>query len=183
MIDAYKNGAIIGDIWLEKPQTEDINCRAIPAYRSAEQYETLRQSATSFKEKTGKAPQIYFECFGVLKQYKPRADFSTDFFAVAGFEITMGKGFVDVEEAKTNIASINAPIVVLCSTDEIYAEVVPIYAAEMKKQKPNIKLILAGYPTDLIEQFKQAGVDDFIHIKSNVHATLEKLFKSIGVVE
>jgi len=151
-------------------------------YRAAESFENLRQAATSFKEKTSKAPQIYFECFGTLKQYKPRADFSTDFFAVAGFEVNMGQGFATADEAISNISKIPAPVVVICSNDEIYAEVVPKYATELKKQKPEIKLILAGYPTDLIEQFKSAGVDNFIHIKSNVYTTLEQLFKEIGVL-
>lgn len=183
MIDAYKNGAIIADIWQEKPAKESINCKPIPTYRSAELFECLRQAANDFKAKTGKAPQIYFECFGTLKQYKPRVDFSTDFFAIAGFEIVLGKGFANAQDAISNIKSITAPIVVICSNDDIYTEVVPTYAAELKKQKSNIKLILAGLPTDYVEQFKQAGVDEFIHIRSNVYATLEALFKSIGVIK
>lgn len=182
MLDAYKTGAIIADIWLAKPKASDINCKPVPAYRAAALFEHLREAATQYKAKNGKAPQIYFECFGTLKQYKPRADFSTDFFAVAGFDINMGKGFANATEAIAGISSITAPVVVICSTDDIYAEVVPAYASELKKQKPNVKLILAGLPADLVEQFKQAGVDDFIHIKSNVYATLESIYKSISVL-
>lgn len=181
MIDAYKSGAIIADIWLAKKQAV-VEYKPIPAFRAAELFEGLRNAADAYKAKTGKAPQLYFECFGVLKQYKGRSDFSTDFFAVAGFDIKLGAGYLTADDAIKNISSITAPAVVICSTDDIYAEVVPTYAAELKKQKPTTKLILAGLPADNIDAFKAAGVDEFIHIKSNVYETLEKLMKQIGVI-
>ena len=181
MIDAYKNGAIIADIWLAKKQEDVELCKTIPQFRNAELFENLRFASEDFKAKTGKAPEIYFECFGLLKQYKARADFSTDFFAVAGFDIKQGDGFMTADEAIKNIGNISAPVVVICSTDEIYAEVVPTYVAELKKQKPTVKIILAGLPAENIDTFKQAGVDEFIHIKSNVYETLAKLLKDIGV--
>jgi methylmalonyl-CoA mutase len=182
MIAAYNSGAIIADIYSTKPTTDAIKCKPLPVYRVASIFEELRFASNDFKSRTGKSPQIYFECFGTLKQYKPRADFSNDFFAVAGFEITMRQGFTTVQDAIANIKNITSPIVVLCSTDDIYPEVVPGYVAELKKQKPDVKVILAGYPTDLVEEFKQIGVDDFIHIKSNVYETLRKLLQDIGVI-
>ncbi|MCL2038858.1 MAG: acyl-CoA mutase large subunit family protein [Bacteroidetes bacterium] len=182
MIEAYNNDATIADIFATKPKTDAIKCKPLPTYRTAELFEELRFAANNYKTKTGKAPQMYFECFGTLKQYKPRADFSNDFFAVGGFEITMGQGYLTDKDAIANIEKINAPIVVICSTDDIYPEVVPNYVAELKKQKPNIKVILAGLPKDYIDAFKEAGVDDFIHIKSNVYETLKGLLKSINVI-
>ena len=182
MIEAYNNGAIIGDVFGAKPTTDAIKCKSLPAYRAAAMFEELRNAANDYKAKTDKAPQIYFECFGTLKQYKPRADFSTDFFAIAGFEIAMGQGYLTDKDAISNIEKINAPIVVICSTDDIYPEVVPTYTTELKKKNPNVKVILAGLPKDYVEAFKQAGVDDFIHIKSNVYETLSGLFKTIGVI-
>lgn len=181
LIEAFKNGAIISDIWQAKP-TEVTEFKAIPVFRGAEMFENLRFAAENFKAKTGKAPKLYFENFGSLKQYKGRADFSTDFFAVAGFEIEMGKGFLNAEEAIKNIGNLTAPAIVICSTDEIYTEVVPAYVSELKKQKPAIKVILAGYPQEQIEEFKKAGVDEFIHIKSNVYKTLEKLMQDLKIV-
>ena len=182
MIEAYKNGAIIADIWLAKKQEDIEVCKPIPAFRNAELFEGLRFASEDYKAKTGKAPEIYFECFGLLKQYKARADFSTDFFAVAGFDIKQGAGFMTADDAIKNIKDITAPVVVVCSTDEIYAEVVPVYVSELRKQKPTVKIILAGLPAENIDTFKQAGVDEFIHIKSNVYETLAKLLKDIGVM-
>ena len=182
MVEAYNKGAIVADIFGAKPQTDSIKCKPLLPYKASALFEELRNAANDYKTKTGKAPQIYFECFGTLKQYKPRADFSTDFFVVAGFEVTMGNGYTTDKDAIANISKINAPVVVICSTDDIYPEVVPNYVAELKKQKTNVKIILAGLPKDYVDAFKQAGVDDFIHIKSNVYETLKGLFKTIGVM-
>ena len=182
MIEAYNNGAIVADVFCAKPTTDLIKCKPLPVFRASALFEELRNAANEHKAKTGKAPQMYFECFGTLKQYKPRADFSTDFFAVGGFEITMGQGYLTDKDAIANIKNINAPIVVICSTDDIYPEVVPNYVTELKKQKPNIKVILAGLPQDYVEAFKQSGVDEFIHIKSNVYDTLKRLLQTIKVM-
>ncbi len=43
-------------------------------------------------------------------------------------------------------------------------------------------LILAGYPTDKIEDYKQAGINYFIHHKADVTATLRDLAKQMGVI-
>ena len=37
------------------------------------------------------------------------------------------------------------------------------------------ELFLAGYPPEHIEAFKQAGVDDFIHLRANCHDLLANL--------
>jgi methylmalonyl-CoA mutase len=184
MIEAYKNGALLNDILLAKGEKEPmIKCNALKPFRSAELFEGLREASDIYKSKSGKAPQIYFECFGQLKQYKPRADFSTDFFAIAGFEITMGKGFLTADEAIKELGNIKSQIVVLCSADDIYPEVVPAYAKAFKATYPNAKLIVAGLQKDEVAaEFKAAGVDDFIHIKSNVYQTLADLLKFIGVM-
>ncbi len=43
-------------------------------------------------------------------------------------------------------------------------------------------VLVAGYPKDHIDAFREFGVDDFIHIRSNVFDMLEKLQKKVGVV-
>lgn len=186
-IAAFKDGATIADIWLGKGEEMDPKttaAKSLPLFRSAAMFEGLREAATRYKEISGKAPQIYFENFGTLKQYKPRMDFSTDFFAVAGFEISYGNGFANADDAIAEINNITAPVVVICSNDDTYPEVVPAYVKALKTAKPNTKVIVAGAQADdITATFKAAGVDDFISIKSNVYATLERLFEYIGVIK
>ncbi len=180
-IDAFVAGASITDIWASKSKEKN-TISEIPRFRAAKLFEDLRNASNEFKTKTGKAPELYFANFGTLKQYKGRADFATDFFAVAGFEINQGTGYLTADEGIADITNITAPAIVICSTDEIYPEVVPAFVAALKKTKPAVKIILAGLPKDHVDAFKAAGVDEFIHIKSNVYETLLGLMKNIGVI-
>ena len=59
---------------------------------------------------------------GNLTFRKARAQFSTNFFAVAGFEVIDNNGFKTVEEGLQAARAKNADIVVLCSSDDEYAE-------------------------------------------------------------
>ncbi len=43
-------------------------------------------------------------------------------------------------------------------------------------------LILAGYPADKIEAYKQAGINCFIHLKADVVSTLRDLAKQMEVL-
>ncbi len=181
MMKAYQEGASMMDLFKSKPQ-EKMEIRPIPAFRMAAAFERLREAAIAYKAKNGKAPELYFANFGTLKQYKGRADFSTDFFAVGGFNIRQGAGYANAEDGIKDIANIAAPAVVICSMDDIYPEVVPSFVQELKKQQPHVKVILAGLPTEHVEAFKAAGVDEFIHIKSNVYETVSGLMKNLGVL-
>ena len=42
-------------------------------------------------------------------------------------------------------------------------------------------LVVAGYPKDLVDDLKTAGVDAFIHLKQNLLETLEAFQKRLGV--
>jgi methylmalonyl-CoA mutase len=40
---------------------------------------------------------------------------------------------------------------------------------------------VAGYPADHIDNFKAAGVDEFIHVKANAYEINYNLQKQIGI--
>ena len=44
-----------------------------------------------------------------------------------------------------------------------------------KRVNPAVRIIVAGYPKDDIEKLKASGVDDFIHVRTNVLETLEQI--------
>ena len=75
----------------------------------------------------------------------------------------------------------DSKIIVICSTDDTYPEIVPELAKTIKSANPNKFIVLAGYPTDYIEQFKEAGVDEFIHIKANLFGILTTVQKQLGI--
>jgi hypothetical protein len=42
-------------------------------------------------------------------------------------------------------------------------------------------VIVAGYPTDAVEQLKRAGVAEFVHLRSNAAAVLSAWQDRLGV--
>ncbi|WP_088179309.1 methylmalonyl-CoA mutase family protein [Geminisphaera colitermitum] len=152
--------------------------------RAASQFEALRAASAAHKQKTGKAPQIFFAKMGPVIQHKMRADFSAGFVATAGFECLMKESFDTPEAAAAAAVKSGAPITVICSTDDTYPALVPPFAKAVKAAAPNTTVMLAGLPADetLVAQFKEAGVDEFLHIRSNVYGLLSALLKKTGAL-
>ena len=92
------------------------------------------------------------------------------------------RGVPSAEEAAKAAAASGAPIAVVCSTDETYPELAPVFARRIKTAKPSLSVILAGHPGEREAEFRAAGFDDFIHIRSNVRTTLSQLQRLAGVL-
>ncbi len=151
--------------------------------RPAEHFESLRKAVETFIQKTGQAPKVFLANIGPVAQYKARADFSTGFFQVAGFEIEYPGGFSSAKEAAQAALDSKAEVLVLCSTDATYPDLVPEFVKTVKQQAQDKICVLAGYPKEHIESFKNYGVDEFIHIKANVYEILAGLLHRLGVIQ
>lgn len=183
-VQAALSGATLGSLACVV-QTEGAvaaSATAINIHRGAEIFESLRKASEAYRGKTGAAPSVFLANMGPIPQHKARADFSTGFLEVGGFEVLKNNGFPTVEEAARAFADSGASIAVICSTDDTYPELVPPLAKLIKEARPDAAVLLAGYPTDLIDTFKQAGVDDFIHMRANCYELLLKLMKQRGVL-
>ena len=88
-----------------------------------------------------------------------------------------------MEEAVGQAVASKAPIVVVCSTDDTYPEIVPAFVPALKAKMPGVQVILAGYPADQIVAHKASGVDDFIHLKVDCLAFLTNLHKELGLIK
>jgi methylmalonyl-CoA mutase len=119
---------------------------------------------------------------GPPKQHKARADFAAGFFAIAGFEIDDRKSFATAEEAAAAAAASGAAIAVLCSTDNTYPQLAPVFARRSKAAQPALVVVLAGHPGEREQEFRTAGFDEFIHLRSNVRTTLAQLQRLAGVL-
>ena len=104
---------------------------------------------------------------GNLTMRKARASFSMGFLGAAGFEMIDNNGFANVDEAVSETMNSGAEIVTICASDDDYKEIAADFAKKIKAKNPNIVVILAGYPKELIEPLKEAGVDEFIHVRSD----------------
>ena len=135
-------------------------------YRAAEEFENLRLTTEERETK----PKVFLFTYGNLGMRKARAGFATNFFGVAGYEILDNSGFPTVDEGIKAALDSKAEIVVLCSSDDEYPEIVPAIG---KALKGKTCLVLAGYPKEHIEAFRNEGIDEFIHVKSNVLEVLK----------
>ncbi|NLB83617.1 MAG: methylmalonyl-CoA mutase, partial [Synergistaceae bacterium] len=184
LTDAFKAGATLCEVReklngsAEGPEAEPIKPR-----RWTEQYEALRRRTEEFAAKTGKGIRIFLANMGPLVQHKPRADFSTAFMEVAGFEVLKNNGFSTVEEAVAAAAQSGADAAVICSTDDTYPELVPSLARGIKESSPGVMVLLAGAPApEYKKSYVDAGVDEFIHVRANCRQILENIQKARGIV-
>lgn len=182
-INAAATGATVGEMIGQLAE----NCKGaevekLTFQRGAVGFEQLRKASESYKEKNGQYPRIFFANLGPIPKHKARADFSTGFFAAGGFESVITPGFTSSEEAVKAVLESGIDIVTICGTDEQYGEFVPTIARELKNNNKEIYILVAGKPSPELEnQFVAAGVDEFIHVKSNCYQTLARLQERKGV--
>ncbi len=182
-IAAAAAGANIGEIAdaLRAGAAQEEPITPLNIHRGSTAFEQLRRKTEAWTKETGKAPQIFMINMGPIPQHKARADFSTGFLNVGAFETISNKGFPSVDEAADAALASGAKAAVICSTDADYPEVVPPLLQKIKTAQPDMFIILAGYPKEHVDAFKEAGIDEFIHIRANALEILEKLQKHLGV--
>jgi len=147
--------------------------KTLPAYRGAEAFEHLRMQT----EQSAHRPKVFLLTYGNLAMRKARSGFATNFFGVAGYEIIDNTGFATPEEGAKAALESGADVVVLCSSDDEYAELTePVCKALKGKVK---SLVLAGYPKDMVETYKGYGIDEFIHVKTNALECLTNFQKQL----
>ncbi|MDN5359870.1 MAG: methylmalonyl-CoA mutase [Thermotogaceae bacterium] len=149
--------------------------KPLEVHRDAELFEQLRETSCEIKDKTGELPKVFCANFSKLAIHKPRTDFTKGFFEVGGFDVLAEHSFETVEEAVEKTLSSKAKIVVICSSDKVYPEVVVPFSKAVKEKDNTIKVILAGRPDkQLADDYEKAGLDDFIFVKTDVYDFLKK---------
>ena len=134
--------------------------------RLADQFNELRLAT----ENSGKRPKVFMLTIGNLAMRLARSQFSSNFFASAGYEIIDNLGFKTVEEGVNAAKENGADVIVLCSSDDEYPQFAP-EAYEMLKES-NKLLVIAGAPA-CMDELKAQGIEHFINVKSNVLETLK----------
>ena len=131
--------------------------------RLASQFEDLRQAT----ENAAHTPVVFMLTIGNLAMRLARAQFSDNFFGCAGYKLIDNNGFNTVEEGVEAAMAANADVVVLCSSDAEYPELIP---GAIKALNGRAEFVLAGPETD---EFKALGVTNFINVRTNVLSTLK----------
>ncbi len=150
----------------------EADAQPLNLYRVAEPFEQLRMET----ERSGRKPVAFLLTIGNLAMRRARAGFSFNFFACAGYQVLDNNGFGSVEEGVEAACKSGADLIILCSSDDDYATFGPQFGRLAKgKAIP----VIAGYPKEILEELKSAGITQFIHIRSNVLQTLQSFNKLI----
>ena len=141
--------------------------------RLASEFETLRLAT----EKAEKQPVAFMLTIGNLAMRQARAQFSCNFLAAAGYKVIDNLGFDTVEAGVDAALEAKADIVVICSSDDEYAEyAIPAF----KYLNGRAMYVVAGAPA-CSDELKAAGIENFINVKSNQLGTLKEYNAKLGI--
>jgi len=177
-----RNIATRKEILLGVNQYPDFTEKA-PRGLSMEILEKTTRGATAFEkmrfrtELSGLYPKAFMLTFGNLAMCRARAQFASNFFAVAGIEIIDNNKFASIEEGVRAALASGAQIVVACSSDEEYAQAVPQIAEGLGGK---VILVVAGEPA-CKEELIARGITHFISVRSNVLETLSQYQQELGI--
>lgn len=133
--------------------------------RAATDFEALRLAT----EAASNRPKVFMLTIGNLAMRLARAQFSTNFFGCAGYEIIDNLGFDTVEAGVDAALEKGADVIVLCSSDDEYATLAP---EAFKYLDGRAEFVVAGAPA-CMDDLKAAGINEFIHVRCNVLETLQ----------
>ncbi len=181
-IAAAEKGATIAEIRKALGTAEVEEIKAIEPHRWSERFEALRYKTEKFKAEKGDNVKIFLANMGPIPQHKARADFTTGFLQVGAFQVLGNNGFPTVDEAAAAAKESGADAVVICSTDATYPEIVPALAPKLHEALPNAIVYLAGTaPAEMVEPYKQAGIDDYINVRANCYKVIQNLQQKKGM--
>ena len=155
------------DLAPRRPQGE-----AFEALRARADAETVAQA--------GQRPLLFLAALGQPSDTIARATFSRAFVEAGGFASHVSPPLADTDALLAAYKGSGAKAVILCSSDEVYAERATASAIALKQAGADL-VWMAGKPADT-EALRQAGIDGFIHVGVDVVAVLSqlqaKLFKA-----
>jgi len=146
--------------------------KAVQSTRLAADYENLRIHT----EET-RVPTAFMLTIGNLAMRQARAQFSCNFLATAGWKVIDNLGFKTIEEGVDAALEAKADVIVLCSSDDEYAEyAIPAF----KYLNGRAMFVVAGAPA-CMDDLKAAGIENFIHVRCNVLETMKEYNQKLGI--
>jgi methylmalonyl-CoA mutase len=163
----------INRIFVKKSLAGNPEVSPITLFRGSQQYDKLRIAV----DRAGKRPAVFLLQIGNTAMRKARAQFSANFFGCAGYQIIDNPGFDTIDEAVKQALQAKAEIVVICSSDDEYSLLAPEIHNRLKDKAI---IVVAGNPAS-IDELKSKGLENFIHVRSNVIEILKDFNKRLGI--
>lgn len=160
---ALRFGATLAELAVAEKKEEKVTVQPILLSRASIEFESLAEQV----RKLGHAGAIMQVNFGPSRRYRLRADWTSAFFRVCGFPVMADDDFMDIEAAVGAVGKSEARIAVITSDDETYGEQAPAIAKALRTAYPDLHILLAGTPGESEAAWREAGVDDFVHVRVN----------------
>ena len=141
-------------------------------------FDALRDAAEAFAAKRGQPPLVWLAGVGSIAEQTARRNFALNFFEAGGFDVRAADAAADVDAAVAAFARSGAAIAVICSTDKRYPAVVPGLAPKLRAAGAR-HVLLAGHPGAAEAEYRAAGVEQFIHVRSDVVEILWSLLRAL----
>lgn len=142
--------------------------------RVARDFEAIRLR-TEKAAAVGRSPKVVLAKFGDAKMSDARAQFAKDFLACAG----MGAKSCSCSTA-AEIASVDADLIVLCSSDLEYLPVAEQLMQILKQEDRKPCVAIAGNPR-CAEDLSRLGIEEFIYLGSHAPKVLMSLQHKLGI--
>ncbi len=143
--------------------TAETNPLFTDAKRFASPFEELRITYDAIQ------PKIAILTYGKLKNFKPRADFVSGYFATAGIVCEHSGEIETIEAAKEWLNNSDYDYVIIATTDDDTKSIVP----QLLETRPkDLLLDVAGRFKDYEDEWKANGLNGFIFAGQNI---IEKL--------
>lgn len=181
LIEAASGGATLGELGRALPGGEAVDLTApIAPNPYAEPFERLREASDRHLAQCGQRPTVALVNLGPVVKHGARAGFSANFFGAGGFRVIQSGAIRNADEAAAFFAGSGAKIAVLCSSDDLYASMVPTVAPALHRSGAST-IVLAGRPGANEADWRAAGVDRFIYLKCDAVKILGELLDELGV--
>jgi methylmalonyl-CoA mutase len=162
-------------VFRKKPEESGLLVEPIHLIRGSAEFERIRIAV----DRSEKRPSVFLLPVGNPVMSKARSQFSANFFGCAGYRIIDNLNFNDQDKAINAALETKAEIVVICSSDEEY----PVLAPDLfMKLKDKAIVVIAGNPA-CTDELKSKGIDNFIHLRSNLIETLKDFNHKLGIDE
>jgi len=162
---------------IETPGLEkgEISIEPLRIFRGGEQIEKLRMAA----DRATKRPAAFMLTIGNPAMRLARSQFSCNFFACGGYQVTDNPGFKTTADGVKAALESKAEIVVICSSDDEYSALAP-EIFDLIQGKAIV--VVAGNPS-CMDQLKSKGLNHFISIRSDLVETITMFHKLTRLIK
>jgi len=152
---------------------------ALNIKRGAWSFEQIRMRADKHVAAGNKRPRVTMLQFGNIAMRNARAIFASNFFGMAGYEITTILNDDSIQDGVKKALDEQPGIIVLCSSDDEYPTLGMEYVAALRNSK--IPVVMAGSPGDNEGMYREAGVHSFVHMRTAAIEALENYHTVLSV--